>query len=396
LLRPVAVSILPGLPSAQRLRSWSEAKLLSKQASPLTVIACDPPAFSEADACRIAADYYGLTVEAKPLVSERDQNFRLQTAAGERFVLKIANAAEDPQATDFQVQALLHVQRQPPADLPLPAVVPTRDGRSLFTLHDNGQSHVTRLVTYLDGTPLDDVPLTAPLSRNLGIGLAELGLALAGFTHAGAASQSLLWDMRQAAALREILEHIGDRDMRALVAACIDDFEERALPVYADLRSQVVHNDLNPANVLVESARPDHLAGIIDFGDMVYAPLAVDIAIGAAYLRELERNPLTWVAEFVGGYHSIKPLTRQEIDLLYDLVNTRLAATVAILHWRAAQRGTEDRYLQESAAGEADAARFLLRLRELPRSHVQNVLRQVCASVTELAPPAAANDQPLL
>ena len=52
------------------------------------------PRFSVDDARRFAQELYGLSAIASPLPSERDQNFLLLTEAGERFVLKIANATE--------------------------------------------------------------------------------------------------------------------------------------------------------------------------------------------------------------------------------------------------------------------------------------------------------------
>ena len=52
------------------------------------------PALTPTDAVRLARDVYGLDVSAAPLPSERDQNFRLTTSAGEQFVLKIANGRE--------------------------------------------------------------------------------------------------------------------------------------------------------------------------------------------------------------------------------------------------------------------------------------------------------------
>ena len=52
------------------------------------------PGFDNAGAVRLARELYRLDAAASPLPSERDQNFLLTTTAGERFVLKIANAAE--------------------------------------------------------------------------------------------------------------------------------------------------------------------------------------------------------------------------------------------------------------------------------------------------------------
>lgn len=346
--------------------------------SPLTVIAAVPPALLPDQARTIAADYYGIEAEAKPLTSERDQNFLLKLADGTRYVLKIANAAEASVVTEFQVRALEHIASRPPAGFGVPRIIPTRDGRSHFNLALNDNVHVTRLVSYVPGQPLDTGALSAPLSRDLGAGLAKLSRALEGFEHPGS-SQALLWDMRQAPILRDLLHCIGDQSLRDVVATVIDDFVQRVLPRYGSLRSQVVHNDMNPANVLVEPGRPDRMAGIIDFGDMLHAPLIVDLAVAASYMRTPDTDVLKWIAGFVAGYHQVSALEQAEIDLLYDLISTRLATTVAILHWRVTQRGQGDEYLGEAALRESSAGEYLVRLRALSRDAVSTRFRQALA-----------------
>lgn len=348
-------------------------------ASPLSVIKSLPPQFSDLEACRIARDHYGLEVSAKPLVSERDQNFLLQAPAGEHWVLKIANVAEDPRFTDFQIQALQYIAAQD-SGLPVPEIRHTIGGADQLRLARNGQSHVVRMVRWLPGTPLTTGKLNPDLCRNLGAFLARLGQSLSGFSHPGG-EQTLLWDMRQALALREVLPMVADLQVRDLLTQCLDDFADQALPKLGGLRAQVIHNDLNPDNILLDPVDANRIAGVIDFGDMQFAPLVIDVAIGASYLRNESGDPLAHIAEFVAGFHRTMPLARDEIDLLYDLVTTRLATTVAILAWRSGAREAGDAYLDKAAASESSATPFLRRLRELPRADVSRRLRQVCASV---------------
>ena len=62
----------------------------------------------------------------------------------------------------------------------------------------------------------------------------------------------------------------------------LDRFDSIA-PQFPDWRWQVVHNDLNPHNVLCAPDAPDRIAGVLDFGDMVRTPLVCDLAVAAAY-----------------------------------------------------------------------------------------------------------------
>jgi Ser/Thr protein kinase RdoA (MazF antagonist) len=67
------------------------------------------PRLSVDDAVGFARDLYGMAATAEPLPSERDQNFRLQSADGARFVLKIANAEESRDIVDLQIKAIQHL-----------------------------------------------------------------------------------------------------------------------------------------------------------------------------------------------------------------------------------------------------------------------------------------------
>ncbi len=352
------------------------------EADPFAVIETETPELAEKEVLQFVQDRYGMTVRLQPLLGERDQNFRMQTDDGREFVLKIANPAEDTLATEFQIEALLHLESYLAShDCPVnvPRIVRSLDGRSGVPLESAGREYLARVMTFLPGIPLGTTPASPLLCRRLGACLAHLGQALKDFDHPGSA-HGLLWDMQQALELRRILDHVADMQLRQGIAGTLDDFEAYALPRFAEIRSQVIHSDLNPENVLVDADDPDRVAGIIDFGDMLKAPLIVDVAIGASYLRVLEGNPLSKIAEFLSGYHGVTPLELAEIDVLFELIKTRLAATISILSWRATLRGADDPYLRGAVASEGSAAEFLKILLEIPRDNARQIFRQICAS----------------
>ncbi len=350
---------------------------------PFAVIEVEPPQLDDDEVRSLVQEHYGLEVQLKALLGERDQNFRLQCDDGRQFVLKIASAAEDPLATDFQIQALLYLESYLGNDdcpINVPRILRTIDGRTQLLVTSGGKQHVVRIVTYVAGVPLGNKPASPILCRGLGSYLARLGRALHGFDHPGS-NHSLLWDMQQALELRRFLPYVADQTLRQGIAQTLDDFEAYALPQFGDIRSQVIHSDLNPDNVLIDADDCSSVAGVIDFGDMVKAPLIVDVAIGASYLHTTEGNPLSRIADFLAGYHAVTLLAVPEIDLLLDLIKTRLAASISILSWRAAQRGADDPYLAGVVASESGAAEFLKILLELPRENAQQTFRQICASV---------------
>ena len=352
-------------------------------ADPLAAIAEVTPAFSDEKAVEIVRDVYGLSVTVKSLVSERDQNLQLRTPSGEQFVLKIANAAEDPAVTDFQIEALLHIGRfveVHSTPINAPTVLQTLAGESHVILSADDQTHVARVVSYIAGVPVGNRTPSPRLSRNQGAYLANLGRALAEFEHVGC-HQALLWDIQQALQLRDLAKHIPQAAVHADVIAALNDFERFAWPKFGSLRRQVVHSDFNPDNILVDSASSDEVVGVIDFGDMLEAPLIADVAIAASYARPDEGDPLTLIAELVAGYASVTPLLQDEIDILFELVKARLCASIVLLYWRASFRGPNDPYLEKIMAGESFSEHFLSRLNSIPRDHAIQMFRQVHASV---------------
>ena len=93
---------------------------------------------------------------------------------------------------------------------------------------------------------------------------------------------------------------------------------------------QAIHNDLNDHNILVTIADDgsSSVSGLIDFGDILYGPVLADVAIAGAYLVLNCDNPIERLAMFLTGYQSVHPLTEAEIDAVWPLVLTRLAASV--------------------------------------------------------------------
>ncbi len=336
------------------------------QPESLDILTVLPPTFSVGEVATHVLDQYGLAGEFTGLVSERDQNFRLSCDDGRSYVVKIANSGEPEVITDFQIQALLHIEKQGCA-VAVPRIIRTVDGSVSTTLLAQGLAHVVRVATFVPGRPLGDCDNNADLARKLGICLAETDAALCGFEHPSD-SPALIWDMQRASDLRNLVELVSDVKLRATVSNCLDDFEQNALPQFAALRSQIIHNDLNPGNVLVADDEPPSVTGVIDFGDMLRAPLIIDVAIAASYMRSADEDALELLAPFVAGFNEITPLDQMEFELLYDLVRIRLVTTIVLMNWRMSARPASDAYMKKGVLNERSSEGFLKRLNSLSRA----------------------------
>ena len=88
-------------------------------------------------------------------------------------------------------------------------------------LAPSGETHAVRLVGWLHGTPLAEVPRTFELMRSLGQSFDEIDRALQGFIHPGAV-RDLDWDLRHAARSRSRLHFVKDADKRAILERFIE------------------------------------------------------------------------------------------------------------------------------------------------------------------------------
>jgi len=330
----------------------------------LGAIAAQPP---DIDAGRIAAtvgDQFGLEGTWSGLVSERDQNFRLDTPGGGRYVVKVVGRAEGRRASAMQLAALRHLESV--AFPGVPRVVPTRDGGLLGRVSGSGGDYRLRVVTFVEGIPLSVAGTSATHAAGVGSRLARLARAFSTFEYAGD-NPDLLWDLQRAGQLRAVLAAIDDAGARRLVTRALDDFDARALPGLDRLPRRAIHGDPNPDNILLDAASGE-VTGLIDFGDMVIAPRIVDVAIAAAYQRGERGDPLEFISPLLGGYRSVLPLGPDECELFYDLVRARLATTIALLHWRLGARPAGDPYRRKTLAQESGAQRFLDALDTLGRA----------------------------
>ncbi len=323
----------------------------SAEAPALMALASNPPVFSEKEARDAAVSLFGIDAEPEPKSSERDRNFRVNAGPEADIVLKVCNVNEDPAVIDFQIAALRHIETTDPS-LPVPRVVMTRAGETRGRVtSEAGEDLMVYALTYCPGVPLWQTELTPAVMRAVGTTIAKLSHALRSFQW-DAPDQALVWDIRRAGAMREHLPLIRDHAAEKLVGETLDWFATVTLPKFAELRHQVIHNDANRGNILVLADEDAEVSGVIDFGDMVYAPLVQDVSTAAMELTGVSDDPISYIVAFLESYVAVNPLTKDEVGSIYDCVMTRLAVCVLVYAWRAENKA-EPRY-----DAHAEAMRF--------------------------------------
>jgi Ser/Thr protein kinase RdoA (MazF antagonist) len=340
-------------------------------ASPLSPVASS--IVSTALAAEIALRHYGVVAAAERLASEFDDTFRLVGDDGSRWLLKVGAepvaaepVAAEPAGADtdaaasaggagFQTALLLHLAAVAP-ELPVQRVVPTLDGRP--ELRRSGR--LVRMTSWLDGRLLGAGESNAGLRRDIGGTLARLNLALRGFAHPGA-GRTHRWDLQRFGALRPLLAELPETGRglaesgrglaesgRGGLAECLDRFDAVVAPLLAGVATQVIHTDFHGENLLTDDVR---VTGILDFGDALTGPVAMDVGVAACYQLGAAgpdgpaEDLLAPALDVVRGYHAVDPLSRSDLDLVAEFMVARVAARIILSQAHAARDPGNARYL---------------------------------------------------
>jgi Ser/Thr protein kinase RdoA (MazF antagonist) len=395
---------------------------------------------SPAQAAEIARRHYGIRGTAERLASEYDDTFRLAGADGVARLLKISVAPPAAGSPGFQTALLLHLARVAP-ELPVQRVIATLDGRPEVTLTlagAPGECRLVRLTSWLDGPLLGRGTTSVGLRREIGGTLGRLNIALRGFVHPGA-RRTHQWDLQNFGALRPLLEQLPESGLlpsvgralagdgvaaggvavdgvagggvagggvagggvavdgvavdgvavdgvavdgvavdgvRAALADCLDRFETVLRAALARVPVQVIHTDFHGENLLTDGR--EAIIGILDFGDALAGPVAMDVGVAACYQLGTDgpgRDLLGPALDVVAGYHAVDPLSGADLDLVAEFMVARVAARIIVSQSTAARDPANSGYLLRRTP---QAVAQLGALRALPSGEITRRLRAAC------------------
>ena len=301
---------------------------MSPEASGVDFFACGAlpvPRVTIQDAERMAKSSFGLTVRAEPLGSQQDSNFLLVEPAGAvAGVLKIANPAFTAAEIEAQDDAARCVAvsggLRAGTVLHGPVTVPVDWGVAL-----------ARVLRYLPGGTLAGAGcyLSPRVIAGLGTVAGQVSRALRPFTHPGL-DRVLQWDLRHALRVVAALAgHVRDEGLRARVTSAAEAAWSRVEPLAGQLPWQTVHGDVTDDNVVCHLERglrtPD---GIIDFGDLTTSWAVGELAVAiTSVLRHAGAEPCS-VLPAVRAFGELRPLSAEEVAVLWPLVVLRAAVLV--------------------------------------------------------------------
>lgn len=312
------------------------------------------PLIAAPEAADLARSQFGVEAHAHELPSDRDVNYRLDGDEGPTGVLKISNANEDRGFLDLQARAM---QRLADAGLPVAAVLGTD------SIRIEEEDHATRLVSWLDGSPLGTArPITREMMRQVGALLARVDRELAEMD-GSAAPKDFPWNLCRVRKTLEGRLPLLTTEQQSLVGHFLDQYAASIEPRRHELPHQLIHGDANDYNILVGSAEdhPRAITALLDFGDMGVSARIADPAIAAAYLAFHRDDPIEALESVLAGYHAEQAVAAIEVEAFFVFTALRLCISVCM---SAEQRAAEpdNAYLSIS---EQDAWRTLEAFRDL-------------------------------
>jgi len=324
------------------------------------------PRVSADQAEEIARAHYGFTGSAQRLAAEHDDVFRIVADDGYSRLLRVSAAAPHPgPAAGISLQAaiLLHLASAAPR-LPVQRVIASLDGRPEVALPELALAGVApadatppaaaprlaRMTSWLDGDPLGGETVGHGLRRDIGATLARLSMALRGFSHPDA-RRTHWWDLQRLGRLRPLLGDLPPGGMlpggmlpevRAALGDYLDHFDAVVRPRLARVPVQVIHTDFHGLNLLGDGKR---VTGILDFGDALAGPVAMDVAVAACYQLGSGADPLAPALDVVAGYHAVDPLDGADLELVAELIVARVVARIIVSQWNALREPANRGYL---------------------------------------------------
>jgi hydroxylysine kinase len=298
-------------------------------------------------ALALVRERYGVEASPTRLSGERDENFRLRTPHGAEYVLKIANPAENALASELPVAALQHIERVDP-DFPCPRVIRDRDNHvRVHFIDQDGLGRSACLLTYLAGRLLGHCERSARQRSACGRVAGRLSRALRAFTHP-AAHRAVVWDVRHIGYVQRLLGQLPELPCRTEAAALLRRIVPEIDARLPRQRAQVVHNDMNPLNIVVEPADAASVSGVIDFGDITHTALIADLAVAAAELIPGACRDAVEACESIRdvarAYHESVPLQAEELAMLGTLVAARLVMNVVVHEWHVHHNRSNDHH----------------------------------------------------
>jgi ethanolamine-phosphate phospho-lyase len=295
-----------------------------------------------------------------------DLNYLLLTDGIPAYILKLSSDMDHRSLIEAQHKILQILSGL--KNYQFPEFIMDKKGRFYNTF---GKDYIARVLTYIPGKFIAEVPKNEELLTNFGRFLGTMDLALTGHHDPVVEARHLPWDIRTFPELEIKLTSLKNKDLKKLIHYFIVQYKQVVLPLIPEMRVSVIHNDANDRNVLSEGNR---ILGIIDFGDIAYTQTINELAIAGTYMAMDSNDPIEEILPLIKGYHEALPLKTAELSALYYLIAARLGISL-IMSYLTKVRDPDNPYV---GLHEEKAARLLENWIAIHPNRAEDLFREVC------------------
>ncbi len=261
------------------------------------------------------------------IYSELDAVYRLKSAKGQNYVIKLSHPGRDQAILDMEGRAIAHLSRQG-FKYQLQEAVYARGG----SLTVRYQEYLVRVFKWID-LPLwaDCKPVNSSTRKSLGKMMGHVSACLSGFDDP-AAHRFIKWDPSRLLWVRDYV-HLHPEPWGEVFNSLLNRYEQDILPVLASCPKQVNYNDANDYNVLCRwnnELQSYEAHALIDFLDMVHTHRINELAVACTYALLKLPDPLRAACEIASAYHEAFPLLEAELEALYSQIMARLIISLTV------------------------------------------------------------------
>jgi len=302
----------------------------------------------------------------KPLNSERDRNFLININSKPKYVLKISNSKETKDLLDLQDYVLKKLNKRPSLKKYIPKIIHSSIKRYSDSM--NRKCRV-RILTYIEGKMYASIIHDSILEKSLGILLGYLSKELQNLLKPSA-FRKFQWDPSKIKWInKEALMFKGKN--KEIILKNINEHNIFVIKNLHKLRFSLTHGDVNNYNLVVNENK---ISGLLDFGDMIYAPTINDLAVSLSYALMKKNDLYSTLKNIIVSYNGIFQISFDEIFSLMSLVKARLTITVVMAE-KQRKKFPNNRYLSIS---EKDAWNLLYKLDSINPYLLIFLIRDFC------------------
>jgi len=300
------------------------------------------------------------------LNSERDKNYLIKVNKKSLYVLKISNPLESKNFLEMQDFLLTNLNSR----ASIKDFIPKKIHSTLNIYKDEiGRSCYVRILSYIEGQIYAKSKSSKELELSLGSLLGNLSKELQNLGHASS-FRKFEWDPSSIDWIKKDTNLFKGK-RKTIIKNNFQEYKYFVKKNKNNLLFSLTHGDANNYNLVVKNNK---VIGLLDFGDMIFAPTINDLAITLSYALMNKSDLYSPLKNIILSYHNIFSITFDEFFSLMSLVKSRLTITV-IMAAKQRKKFPNNTYLGIS---EKDAWSLLYKLDKINPYLFIYFLRDLC------------------